>query len=178
MAAGTWTKAIKVETVHRSLIVQYWLDSVHTKNWIEIGIVSGNLNGKKTWNPAQTPRISIRWIRGGVEVHDMEHCLDLKDLSMENVLNTFIALHKSHILRGVHDKLQQHSDPSGRALRMDLRTSDSDSADCRLKMKLGVFGNECSVIVDTFTRTPKLHSAPACVTTARPRDEFPEGSCF
>ena len=171
MVLGTWVKAIKVESVHRSLIVQYWLDSsAGTKNWIEIGIVSGKPSrtstsaGNRKWSPVQTPRISVRWIRGGVDIQNVEHYLELSDISMEVILNKFIASHKDYILRGIQDGLKQRSDPSGRALRMDLRASETDPADCRLDMKLGVHGNDCSVVIDTFTGKlgfiPVLHVSP------------------
>ena len=166
MVTGTWVKAIKVESVHRSLIVQYWLDSsASAKSWIEIGIMSSRPSTtrvgdvKRKWSPVQTPRISVRWMRGGEEVPKVEHYLDLNELSMEAILNKFIASHKSYILQGIHDKLKQQSDPNGRALRTDLKTSENDPADCRLDMKLGVYGNSCSVVIDTFTGKPSFSPA-------------------
>ena len=153
MALGNWFDAIKVESVHRLLIVQYWLDSTSTKSWIEVGIVSGRpKNGKKSWNPMQTSRISMRWVRDGVEVGSIEaeQFIDLTTLSMENVLNRVIAAHKTHILRGIHDRLRS-SESDERSLRMTMRQSVSKPADCSLSLKLGSSGEDCSVVVDTFT---------------------------
>lgn len=64
MARGHWSDHIKVEAIHRSLVVQYWLRRPGGKNWIEIGI----RRGKEKHGEHLVSQLALRCFRAGREV--------------------------------------------------------------------------------------------------------------
>jgi mediator of RNA polymerase II transcription subunit 14 len=143
MQRTNWTKAIRVDPIHRVLSVQYWLDSwLPAKHWIEIGVEAGKQkHGKASWKENSRPKIVLRWHRHGNLVPDADvPSLDLQELSMEATLKKIIALHISYILRSTKDRLLEKApaDQSGeRVLFANLQESDSEPSACSLQLKLG-----------------------------------------
>jgi mediator of RNA polymerase II transcription subunit 14 len=155
LARSTWTSAIRIEPIHRSLIVQYWAESPFPKSWLEIGINSET--GKKRLLPGhvEVPFIKAKWKRYGVEVKDSELDLRLSDLNLEGILKRAIAAHILEILRAAKEKLQQSVESirqvwktESQTLRIELQESVDEPIDCSLKLRLGQFSPEITFTVE------------------------------
>ncbi|KAF4556227.1 Mediator complex subunit MED14-like protein [Elsinoe fawcettii] len=131
LARGKWIDHIKVEGVHRNVVVQYWKNQIGGKNWIELGITSGGSTGGAKRPP--TPRITCRWFRRGQEVSDHDISLDLTSLSMNDILEQVVAKHASGRLAALSSALQDLARGSS-YVTQHLNTSSSDAIDCSLSL--------------------------------------------
>jgi len=151
MSRGAWADSIRVESVHRSLIVQYWTEKAGSKSWIEIGIASGKAeDGRSSWKDAPVPRIAVKWHRNGAEVKDLTLSIDWANLSMERILKQIIALHISHSLGTLREQLRNSTKSKG-SLATKLDTSDSEPADCVLKTRLRPSTSVINVTINSIT---------------------------
>lgn len=108
MSRHLWTQTIRVEPVHRSLVVQYWLDRPGSKSWVEIGIAtSKRKHGGTTEKVFGAPYLAVKWVRGGKEVTGVKIPFNVMDLSMDLILKDVVALHTLHILGSIRNKLAQ-----------------------------------------------------------------------
>jgi mediator of RNA polymerase II transcription subunit 14 len=160
----TWTAALKIEMVHRWLIVSYWTNERYPKSWIEIGISSEV--GKKRLLPghAALPQIRSRWRKFGQAAEGEELDLSLVDLNVESILRRAIARHTSEILKQTHDKLREAAGISS-LLQMRLEESKDEPLDCKLHLQLGRMSPETTLIIEPVTG--KLWLQPASETTKR-----------
>ncbi|KAF2176366.1 MED14-domain-containing protein [Zopfia rhizophila CBS 207.26] len=151
LLVGNWAGSIKVEPVHRSLVVQYWVNKPGKKNWIEIGLSSGKpKNGKVTWRGPGISCLTVRWFRHGVEVKDVALDFDWNNLSMERMLRRVIALHIGHLMRTYKDQIiAQNAIRPG--LTATTKLSDTEPGDCALEVSLGNQDNSTTVLVDPVT---------------------------
>lgn len=137
MTRGLWSEHLKVELVHRSLIVQYWLNRPGGKNWIEIGI-----KRKKDRKVANLPSsqdislIAIRCFRSGKEVLDAQINLDLSDLSLQKMLKKVIAMHTNTIFEEVAVKIGEARLYAERLLKLKRNTSVTEPLDSSLLIQL------------------------------------------
>ena len=137
IARGRWSENIRVEVVHRSIVIHYWMNKPGGKSWIEIGIKHGKRKESLVSSSLHAdPYIALRWHRYGKEVRGAEIGLDLGDLSMEKILKHVIALHTSFILHQTKHKLQEGSIYSKRMLALKRRASAAEPADCSLEVQL------------------------------------------
>lgn len=137
MVRGHWSDHLKVEAVHRSLVVQYWIQRSGGKNWIEIGIRRGK--PKTTLGSASTPSIpqlSLRWFRAGKEVADVAINLGLGDLSLTGILDQITAMHTTFILKATTAKLRAGSVYSERLLKLKQSSSAKQPMDAFLFVQL------------------------------------------
>lgn len=133
MTRGVWSNSVRVEMVHRSLIVQYWTGQ-SSKSWIEIGVVS-NKSRKRTWRGPEPSQLGIRWTRNGVSVPDVDFDFDWTTLSLENMLKQVIARHTAYVLGHIKDALLKSS--GGASLKkLDLTVSNLEPSDCALQTQL------------------------------------------
>ena len=136
LARKRWSENIRVEGLHRSLVVQYWLNRPGGKNWIEIGIKRNRRKGEKSTGRSFTaPYIGLRWHRNGKEVMDPEIKVNVADLSIETILKQVIAAHTNHILKEVKKKLREGAIYSKKTLFVKHRAS-RDPADCSLRIQV------------------------------------------
>lgn len=127
MLAGRWTENLRVQQIKRTLVVQYWTTRAgEGKSWIEVGVKRGAA-GKPS-------RLGVRWMREGKEVKDQEVPLDIAVLSAEQLLKTVIAMHTSHILTSIRDKLLPL--PMFPQSSLVLNTHPTDSFNSSLKLRL------------------------------------------
>lgn len=137
MARGLWSQHLKVEEVHRSLVVQYWPNRPGGKNWIEIGI-----RRRYEKNPSQrpanqnSPHIALRWFRSGKEVTTANPNLGLGDLSLHGILNQVIAMHTNFIFEQVALKLRVGDIYSNRLLKLRHVPSVTEPLDATLLIQL------------------------------------------
>lgn len=123
LARYHWTESLKVEPLHRTLVVQYWLNRPGGKSWLEIGIKSGRRKDPTRVNAEPTPYIAVRWIRDGKEVTDPLLVINLAELSMEAIVQKVIGLHSIHILQSIRDKLMEDTLYANKSLSLTLTKS-------------------------------------------------------
>jgi mediator of RNA polymerase II transcription subunit 14 len=155
LARSGWIGSLKVEPVHRELVVQYWTDRPGKKNWIEFGTTTNRLkNGKTSWRGPPIPSLTARWFRQGKEVVDVKLDIDWKDLSMERILKRVIALHTAQILQSTKELF----DP-----RLDVHAnlSGSEPTDCSLTATLGTASNSVTLSLEQVTGSYIMQPASA-----------------
>ena len=101
---GKWFDCIRVESVRRSLVVQYWVGMTGPKNWIEIGVSSGKQKGARSRRPP-APRMAVRWFRRSVEVQDEFLEFDWRDLDLQRCLSIMIAKHSAWIMSDLRRRI-------------------------------------------------------------------------
>ncbi|KAF2219987.1 mediator complex subunit MED14-domain-containing protein [Elsinoe ampelina] len=142
LARGKWIDNIKVEGIHRNVVVQYWRNQGGGKNWIELGVGSGQ--SKVGAKQPSVPEITVRWVRRGQEVPDHDLKFNFTVLSMENILDQVIAKHTSGRLSALSTALAPPAiDDTNFA--QDLITSSTDATDCVLQL----ISNDASMAITT-----------------------------
>lgn len=135
LSRGQWSGALRVELLHRILVIQYWPDKAWPeknwpKSWIEIGVESGRRHGR------QIPHIGFRWIREGKEVDSSAVFFDTESLSIESVLRSVVAIHTSHLLRSAYDRLRSEALFVSRQLSIKAQMSTIEPGSCHLHVQL------------------------------------------
>lgn len=136
MARGLWSQNLKVEGVHRSLVVQYWLNRPGGKNWIELGIKRGNSKNPSTRPNKISPHIALRWFRSGKEIPIAKANLHLGDLSLQRILSQVIAMHTSFIFEQTANRLRFGLIYSSRLLKLKTAPSVTEPLDATLLVQL------------------------------------------
>jgi mediator of RNA polymerase II transcription subunit 14 len=140
-----WAGSIKIEPVHRGLVIQYWTEKPGKKNWIEIGVSSNKpKNGKVSWRGPPISSLAVRWFRSGVEITDMPLKFDWKTISMERILKKIISLHVGHILRTGSASVPQQ-------MTTKAKLSETEPCDCALDVSLGTPHNKTTVSFEPVT---------------------------
>lgn len=167
LARSGWAGSLKVENVHRELVVSYWTDHPGKKNWIELGISTNKpRKGKSSWRGPPSPSINVRWFRRGVEVKDAKFDFDWHNLSFERIIKRVIAHHTSDILRKTRENFNS-------LLTAEASLSDSEPADCKLQVTLGTSSNATTLSLEPVTGNYILQ--PASPVTARAELAFNQG---
>ena len=136
LARKRWSENIRVEGLHRSIVIQYWLNRPGGKNWIEIGVKRNRRKGEKsTGKIPSAPYVDLRWHRNGKEVVDPEVKINVADLSTETVLKQVIAAHTNHILKEIKRRLRDGLLYSKKALFLKHRAS-KEPAVCSLRIQV------------------------------------------
>lgn len=167
LARSKWAGSLKVESVHRELVVQYWTDRPGKKSWIEFGTTSNKpKNGKTSWRGPPIPSLTARWFRQGKEVLDVNLAVDWTDLSMERILNRVVALHTAQILQST----QAHLDSR---LEICASLSESEPMDCSLSATLGTISNSVTLSLEPVTGSCIMQ--PASALSARAESAMNQG---
>lgn len=162
-----WEDSLKVEKVHRELVVSYWKNRPGKKSWIEIGVSNNKVrNGKTSWRGPPLASLTVRWFRQGVEMKGVDFGFDWHKLSFETVIKRVIA----EDINGVLRTIQQHLSPrlSARAL-----FHESAPADSKLQVTLGTSSNTTSVCVEPVTGSYIVQ--PANFLSAKVEQAFNQG---
>ncbi len=136
MARGLWSQNLKVEGVHRSLVVQYWLNRPGGKNWIELGVKGGNSKNPSARPNKNSPHIALRWFRSGKEVLTVKANLHLGELSLQRILSQVIAMHTSFIFEQTANRLRDGLIYSNRLLNLKNVPSVTEPLDATLLVQL------------------------------------------
>lgn len=137
MARGLWSQHLKVEAVHRSLVVQYWLNRPGGKNWVEVGIRRRRVQRLSQYSANQdSPHIALRWFRSGKEITNVRFNLELGELSLQKILKQVIAMHTNSIFEQVATKLRDGLVYSNKILMLRHVTSVSEPLDATLFVQL------------------------------------------
>ncbi|KAF3033798.1 mediator complex subunit [Didymella heteroderae] len=155
LARSGWAGSLRVEPVHRELVVQYWTDRPGKKSWIEFGITSNKPKTRKaSWRGPPLPSLTARWFRQGKEMLNVELDIDWNDLSMERILKRVTALHTAHILQSTIE----HFDPR---LSIQPSMSGSEPTDCSLTAILGTHSNSVTLSLESVTGNHIIQPASA-----------------
>lgn len=137
MARGYWSEQLRMEAVHRSLVVQYWSNRPGGKNWIEIGLKRGEkVKSAYALNNQRISCIGLRWFRGGKEVPNVQIVMKLGDLSLTNIVKQVIALHTSYTFEQMAANLRGSLLYSEGSLRLKSYSSGSEPMDASLLVQL------------------------------------------
>ncbi|KAF3004985.1 mediator complex subunit [Curvularia kusanoi] len=159
LARTGWVGSVKIEKVHREVVVQYWTDRPGKKNWIEFGTTSNKRkNGKTSWRGPPISSLTARWFSQGKEVVDVDLGIDWKDISMERILKRVIALHTTQILQSTRERF----DPK---LNVQVDLSATEPTDCALTATLGALSNSVTLSLEPVTGSFIMQ--PACALSAR-----------
>ena len=157
MARNYWTESLKIEPLHRTLVVQYWGNRPGGKSWLEIGVKSGRRKGPSRIDAETTPYIAVRWFRDGKEVKDPLLVINIADLSMEAIVLNAIAIHSMYILKSIRDKLVEDILYANKSLSLVLLRSPTKPTSNSLKVQLTP-SKHVSVTIEplsgTFTLQP------------------------
>lgn len=134
LARGRWSEDLLIERVHRSVVVQYWLNRPGGKNWLEIGIKRGKPERRLFPLGTVKPEIFLRWHRHGKEVLDHGIQVDLGDLSVEWILKEVISLHTNYIFHETKRRLRESPIYSKKLLSLKHRASATEPTDCSLRL--------------------------------------------
>lgn len=133
LSRGLWADALRIELLHRTLVVQYWPQRSGPKSWLEIGVKSGHRGGDP--KPGIS-HLGFRWMRDGQQVSSDAIRFNPGDLSMELILRSVIALHTSHLLSTAFTTLKKHVLFSNHTLSLQAQLSPTEPGDCRLDVQL------------------------------------------
>ncbi|KAF9244370.1 hypothetical protein LCP9604111_7323 [Penicillium roqueforti] len=136
LSRGLWADALRIELLHRTLVVQYWPQRSGPKSWLEIGIKSGHRGGSSSDPKPGISHLGFRWMRDGQQVSSDAIRFNSGDLSMELILRSVIALHTSHLLSTTFTTLKKHLLFSNHTLSLQAQLSPTEPGDCRLDMQL------------------------------------------
>jgi mediator of RNA polymerase II transcription subunit 14 len=157
---GSWKSAMKVEAIHRSLVIQYWMESPFAKSWLEIGISSGKENRRLIPGRLERPKITSKWKRYGEYLPEGELDLQLQHLSIDGIIRRAISQHTSHVLRTARDMLRNSARES-LVFSLDLMESHEEPVDCKLLLQLGVASPKITFSIEQFTGRLTIQPATA-----------------
>ncbi|KAG9243838.1 mediator complex subunit MED14-domain-containing protein [Calycina marina] len=133
---GKWIRGLKSEYLNRTLSVRYWVNLPGPKSWLLLGVRSGRPEHGQI-QPKATSFLSLRWFRDGKEVKDFESPLDPVEVSSETLFKKVIAMHSSHLLKGIREKLKQRALFAEGHAGLSLNTSSHDPLMCYLTLQIG-----------------------------------------
>jgi mediator of RNA polymerase II transcription subunit 14 len=136
LARGLWSEALRIELLHRTLVVQYWPLRTGPKSWLEIGVRRGPRSNFSQNPRDQVSRLGLRWMRDGQQANSDAVQFDSDTLSMERILRSVVALHTSHILANAYTTLKKYNLFSSRALSLCAQLSPTEPGDCYLDIQL------------------------------------------
>ncbi|XDG07024.1 hypothetical protein ABKA04_006639 [Annulohypoxylon sp. FPYF3050] len=138
MGRGRWVDMLKIERLHRSMSIQYWIGRYQPdgpKSWIILGVHSGKkTNGLQ--GPESSSHLTLRWFRDNREVKEFDIPLDDANISAEDLLLSVITKHNEFILTSIHSKLKTHGRFTKREAGLVLDIPTSRSMQPTLKMQL------------------------------------------
>ncbi|KAI9368209.1 mediator complex subunit MED14-domain-containing protein [Aspergillus egyptiacus] len=134
LARGLWSNVLRIELLHRTLVLQYWASKPGAKSWLEIGIRRGSRT--HTRDGQHSPSLGLRWTRDGQEVDSEAIELNTENLSVESLLRSVIALHISHILTSVFTSFSSNLLYSSGSLSLRAHLTRTEPGDCHLDVQL------------------------------------------
>ncbi|KAB8214754.1 mediator of RNA polymerase II transcription subunit 14 [Aspergillus novoparasiticus] len=158
LARGLWYDVLRVELLHRTLVVHYWTQKAGAKSWLEIGIKSGRICGEN--DSYSHPNLGLRWIRDGQEVDSEEIEFNTESLSMECILRSVIALHISHILSSAYYIISESLLYSAGRLSLQAQLARTEPGDCGLTIQL-TESRHLSVSIEPMSGASIISATPS-----------------
>ncbi|OQE20449.1 hypothetical protein PENSTE_c013G01512 [Penicillium steckii] len=135
LARGLWSDSLRIELLHRILVVQYWPSRAGPKSWLEIGVQRGSRKNMNQGND-RVSSVAVRWVRDGQKVNSDHINFDPKLLSLESILRSVIALHTSHLLAAAFTTLKKSQLFATHKLSLRAQLSKTEPGDCHLDVQL------------------------------------------
>lgn len=162
LSRGQWAGALRVELLHRILVIQYWPEKTWPeknwpKSWIEIGVESGRQHGR------QIPHIGFRWMREGKQVDSSEVFFDTETLSIESVLRSVVAIHTSHLLRLAYDRLRSEALFASGQLSIEAQLSTIEPGNCHLHVQLTP-SRHLDAFLEPVSGSTSIHTKPSLLS--------------
>lgn len=157
LARGLWSDLLRIELLHRTLVVQYWPSRAGPKSWIEIGVRRGSADPS-----IKVPQLNLRWMRDGQQTDSADVKFDTDALSMERILRSVIALHTSHVLSSAYTTLKKHLLFTNHVLSLRGQLSSSEPSDCYLDLQLTTT-RHLRVSIEPQSGTVTLAGTPSVV---------------
>ncbi|RDW74736.1 mediator of RNA polymerase II transcription subunit 14 [Aspergillus mulundensis] len=134
MSRSIWSNGLRIELLHRTLVLQYWASKPGTKSWLEIGIRRG---ARKTpVGEPSSPSLGLRWMRDGQEVGSDNIEFDTDNLSVDRLLRSAIALHISYTLSSVFSRIREKLLYSNGSLSLRAHLTSVEPSECELDVQL------------------------------------------
>ena len=168
LARGQWSENLRIDLIHRTLVVQYWTNRTASKSWIEIGIRSERRKQQGSTNEKNAV-LDVRWIRENNSVDDVDIELDTQILSVEDILHQVTALHTSHILDSIYHNLLKSPLYGQSQLSLELSTSAFEPHDCQLQVQ---FTKLKKVIIRLEAVSGAIVLKPASARSGRAESEL------
>ncbi|KAJ6140434.1 hypothetical protein N7470_010439 [Penicillium chermesinum] len=127
-----WADCLRIEFLHRTLVIQYWPTKPGPKSWLEIGVQRGGQGS----GGICVPHLGFRWMRDGQQANHTALRFDTKNLDIERLLRSVIATHISHMLSSVFAKLRTYTLFSHNKLMLRGQLSQTEPGDCHLEIQL------------------------------------------
>ncbi|PYH47719.1 mediator of RNA polymerase II transcription subunit 14 [Aspergillus saccharolyticus JOP 1030-1] len=171
MARGLWADVLRIELLHRTVVVHYWARKPGNKSWVEVGINSGRRGPRN--GVSMPPFLGLRWMRDGEEVVPRQIHFDTADLSMERLLRSTIALHMSHIISSAYHSISRSLLYSTSLLSLQAQLTTTEPGNCRLEVQL-TETRYLRVSVEPMSGTNVFSTTPIIlerIETERPADK-------
>lgn len=136
MARKQWSENLRVDLINRTLVVQYWLNRLMPKSWIELGIQSGRRKKRRDGLRSKDSFLDLRWMPEKKEKVDAQADFNISSFSTEEILHYVIARHSSIILDGLYEKLLECRLYADGKLLLELSCSDAEPSACSLRIQL------------------------------------------
>lgn len=146
MSQASWSEHLKVEAVHRSLIIQYWVTRPGAKSWIELGIRRRHAK-RLSWlhEEEDESQIGFRWFCGGKEIVDVPLTIDLGELSLEIILKRIISAHTNAIFKETRTRLREGHLYAKKTLTLKHTRSITEPAASSMRVQL-TKSQSCTII--------------------------------
>ncbi|KAM5437612.1 mediator complex subunit [Microsporum ferrugineum] len=136
LARSHWGDNLRIELLHRTLVIQYWANRPGPKSWIEIGARRNKSQRRAGTCQPDIPRLFIRWIRDNKEVSVESAHFDRKIISVETILRGIISQHIHDMFLEIYNKLATTKLYSQGGLFLGLNTSATEPGNCYLDVHL------------------------------------------
>lgn len=160
LARGRWADALRIELLHRTLVIQYWPSRTGPKSWIEIGVQRGQRISAAGDANERIPCLGLRWKRDGRQAASDAIHFDPDMLSVERILRSAIALHTSHVLSTAYMALKRTPLYRDRVLSIRAQLSPEEPGDCYLNVQL-TSSRYLRVSVEPFSGSITLSGTPS-----------------
>ncbi|KAK2867867.1 hypothetical protein FQN49_003396 [Arthroderma sp. PD_2] len=131
-----WGDNLRVELLHRTLVIQYWANRPGPKSWIEIGARRNKPQRRAGSNQPEISRLYVRWIRDNKEVSVDSTQFDAKIISVESILRGIISQHIRDVFLEIYNKLAIAKLYGQGGLHLGLNTSATEPGNCYLDAHL------------------------------------------
>lgn len=135
LSRGHWRGHLRVDLLHRTLIIHYWANRSYPKSWLEIGIRKASPS-QSSPSEADMPILHLRWMRNNKEVSTDDIPFNMKTICMESTLRAVISRHISFLLEELYQKFSEKQLYRAGRLRLSLNTSETEPGDCYLDIQL------------------------------------------
>ncbi|KAK2735629.1 mediator complex subunit [Myotisia sp. PD_48] len=148
---------LRVELLHRTLIIQYWVNRPGPKNWIEIGISTNKLRP----GAGEKSHLYIRWSSDHNKLISVENeHLNGDSISLESILHCVISRHISNVLLDLYKKLSATPLYGRGGLYIGLNTSTVEPGNCWLDIHL-TNRKRLKVVIEPVNGGIKFQAVPS-----------------